>query len=201
MSTLKFINSENVETGQSPVIAVAYMNEVDGGDLVTTLHVDATIQLVIFNQSRQEYWNGAGYQANTITLNMTAADTDAYVYTGLTLSTTAEEVFLLKASVSNPAGNGVNPPTVSARQVLRSTFSLSHHPVADTAFGVGDVVDTLGELLSVLKLVNYNNQEINDLSKRLIHYKNDGVTPGMEFNLKDAQGNLSAREVFKKELA
>lgn len=155
--------------------------------------------LSIYSVGLGQYWNGAAYQAAETTVALTELTVGSYKYYSYTapvgLMRGVPDTLILSAT-----GNSIANQTISAHQAIEVSYDISDVPVPDSAFAAGDVVTKFDELLAVLKLTHFNNQEIDDLTKRLVHFKNDGVTSGLRYNLKDAQGNLSAREVFKKEL-
>jgi len=83
--------------------------------------------------------------------------------------------------------------TLSTRNGLSST------PVADSVVPApGAASWTLADLFTLIKVALSHNQEIDDATKTQIFYKADGVTPALEFDLKDATGAASVREVFQK---
>ena len=202
---LEAIGPSKVLTNSTPTFVFSYFEHTAADD---NLHGGQALKageqptVQIYSVGLNQFWNGAAYQAGVVQLNLVelvpggAANYKYYSYVAPAgLVRGVPDTLLISATGTTPANSAV-----SGHQAVTVEYDFKDVPVADAAFAAGDIVDTMGELLSVLKLVHYNVQEVNDLNKRLIHYKNDGQTPGLSFSLKDAQGNLSAREVFKKEL-
>ena len=203
------ISGNRFLTSENPTFAASLFSDEGRNALFMQFDAAMTIGISIYNIGLQQYWNGNAYQAAFVSVPMTqlvdgqGATRAVFTYSGLTLAATPEKFFIRVdvRDAAGVAGNAQLSDDPMAVQLVETSLSLTDMPVADAAFAAGDDVTTLGQLLSVLKLVNYNNQRVDDLAKKLIHYKNDDVTPGLSFNLKDAQGNLSAREVFRKEIS
>tara|TARA_Y100001963_G_scaffold153008_1_gene238885 strand:+ start:94 stop:720 length:627 start_codon:yes stop_codon:yes gene_type:complete len=203
---LKAVGPARVLTNSTPVFAFSFFEHLVNPDRLlggqSLKQALDSAQVSIYSVGLSQFWNGAAYQNNIAQLTLTQTVPGGgpnykwYTYTAPAgVVRDVEDTLLISATGVTP-----NDDIISAQQAVVVEYDLRDMPVADAAFAAGDVVSKLSQLLSVLKLVHYNTQEVNDLNKRLVHYKNDGQTPGLSFNLKDAQGNLSAREVFKKEL-
>lgn len=214
---LEAVSPNRVLTNSTPVFSFSYVQQRGSFALVAGSRLGFLPQgvrpakILIYSVGLNQYWNGAAYQAAPPIpadfVDLTEVEVQGsyfYNYTAPAgLVRGVPDTLLIQAS-GYADGDAALPfaerfPIIKATQAVAVEYDFKDIPVADAAFAAGDIVDTMGELLSVLKLVHYNTQEVNDLNKRLIHYKNDGQTPGLSFSLKDAQGNLSAREVFKKE--
>lgn len=89
----------------------------------------------------------------------------------------------------------VSVGTDTCTWVVNVRHSLNTLPVAGGA--VADPVETLGDLLTLLRTVYSHNQIVSDALKQLIYLQEDGETPALAFDLKDASGSPSAREVFE----
>jgi hypothetical protein len=146
------------------------------------------------------YWSGAvsafvvGYNLN---LMVQVNDTDAlgvYEFTHADINQNVAEQLLVL--VYPRAGD--YDDTGRYYQSITLSLGVADTPVLDTILGDA-AITTLAQLLTVLKVTHANKQKIDDLTKKLLFYNDQGNAVALSFDLKDAAGNASAREVFAKE--
>jgi hypothetical protein len=83
-----------------------------------------------------------------------------------------------------------------ARALVHLRHSARSQPVIDRALTAAPA--TRAELDSLLAAFFGGSVVVDDSEKKLIVYQSDGVTPCIEFNLKDAAGNPSTMEPFQR---
>ena len=84
---------------------------------------------------------------------------------------------------------------VTLSWVVQVRHTLTTQVVANGE--VATPVATLADLLQLLKAVYSHDQILDDATKQCIIMQEDGVTPAISFDMQDATGAASAREVFK----
>lgn len=90
----------------------------------------------------------------------------------------------------------VTSVTKAATGVLSWRYDMQGMPV--TVDVVPGTPATFGQLAGMLAAWFGNDVKVDDQSKRLIVYLADGVTPALQFDLKDATGLPSAMEPFQR---
>ena len=105
-----------------------------------------------------------------------------------------ESYYYLEVTNTNSAGN---PAAPTDAKVLEFRHDLASLPVADGP--VANPILTLSDLFQALMVYMTQNRVIDDNAKTLTFMQQDGVTPAMVFDLKDAGDAPSVREVFKTE--
>ena len=210
MATIEFISGDRLLSGTKTYITVLHRNAA-GAPANVAEGVDVT--LTVRRQSNGHFGASNGsFHDNPATLTMTqiaafpgvyqfALDPNVNASVGKSmLSEGVAEVplpesYLLKATADTA-------DAYQAINVSRSVpFGVAETPVSKATVFTGNGADVvkMSDVLSLLRLVHFGHQEIDDADK-LQKFFPDGVEGdvGLKFELKDASGNKSAREVFKK---
>ena len=90
--------------------------------------------------------------------------------------------------------DAVGSPRACSAIFVRHTATSA--PIVDNT--VADPPDTVVEILRALRYFLVGERQVDDTSKRLIFYRDDGETVAMSFDLSDAAGQASVREVFHR---
>ena len=208
---LRAISANRVLTNSTPLFTFSYyrynavLNTLIGGQSLVTVAPDQP-SVSIYSVGLNQFWNGAAYQDARVLLDLTqlvpggGPNYKHYTYAApVGLVRGVPDTLLVSATAQTPE-NAV----LGAQHAVTVEYGLADQPIGDLAFAAGDTLTKLSQLLNVLKLTQYNKQEVNDISKEQVFYRdavdaNGEQLVGLRFRLKDAAGNLSAREVFRKE--
>lgn len=157
----------------------------------------ATVTYALYDLATDQWWDAIDLAWEAVRVeNATAQPGPAGVYAApvdlasANPAATARE-WLVFVTCDAPALQGARP--ISLRHGL-STF-----PVADAAVPAN--VTTLGALLTLLRVVHSHDQSVDDIAKQLVFFRADGQAAALRFDLKDAAGNASVREPFRRERA
>jgi hypothetical protein len=206
---LRAVGANRVLTNSTPILTFSYYTMTGLEDVYFSgqpLQIVPNAPVVsIYSVGLAQFWNGAAYQDAHTLLDLTQFQPDPATFIWYTYATPVGLVrgvpdTLLVSAKGEIAGGTL----VSANQAITVEYALADQPIGDLAFAAGDTLTKLSQLLNVLKLTQYNKQEVNDISKEQVFYRdavdaNGEQLVGLRFRLKDAAGNLSAREVFRKE--
>lgn len=207
---LRAISPNRVLTNSTPLFAFSYFlfdsvdQNLNFGNRLSMAPPEPFLN--IYSVGLNQFWNGAAYadgRPGVLLNQINPGGQSARLYTypapvGLVRGVPDTLILFAYANSLDLS------QTLRAVQVVNVEYSLADQPIGDLAFAAGDTVTTVGQLLNILKLTQYNDQEINDLSKELVFYRdaldgNGNQQVGLRFRLKDSSGNMSAREVFRKE--
>jgi len=190
MATIRIISSTTFRSGTLFKVAVFMADDTNAaltGETVT----------YAIRRSDGKWWDAVDVawenaKVNNATTEISAVDLQG-VYESDELSHEDMDPGLAEANWYIEVTNG----TVTETRVLSMRHDLLSAPVGDTV--VADPVVTLTDLWRALKVVLTHNHRVDDSTKQLIHYQEDGTTPALTFDLKDAAGNASVREPFERQ--
>ena len=187
MATLEILTPEVVLVG-STLRVVAFVKNNLGAPVDTS-----TLTYALFDLTTNRWWDATdeAWEVNRVENAMALLD-PAGIYSADVDVVTANPATLAKEWLVFVTCD--NPALQSARG-LSLRHSLMTQPVADAAIPAD--VSTLSDLLTLLRATFSHDQIVDDTTKRLIIYQADGVTPAIQFNLKDAAGTATTREPFQ----
>ena len=202
MASVEIISGTDFEVGESVTLAVrAFDNAGAPTAAVPTVRIYSPTR----NTAGEDaWWKTADSTWSAAAVNNVMVVVDAANLVGLyvvsfphstAFPTPAEQAIHLYFL---PNGGAAADSKVTT---LRFRHSLSTLPVADSQFDGVAAVDTLGELWSILRIVNTHDQIIDDGEKEHKYFASTGAAVGtvaLRFGLQDASGLKSAREVFRK---
>lgn len=194
MSTVNFTSGTKFRVGDTVEIAIMARNDAGMPD------TGVTCNLAIRRQSDSFWWDqvGINWQAAKIQNIMTQVSVDlpgSYrlaVSLGQLFPTDLEATLYLEAQSDGP-GAPANPTeiqTVSIEHGL-NTLLVNDDIIANPAVTLGDVLRALRAFLT-------GDSQLDDTSKQLVYFEDDGVTPMLRFDVTDAAAQPSVREVFKR---
>lgn len=200
MSSIKIASSSEWRSGAA--FRLEAMCRDDNGAAQT----GRTVTYALQNNSGGQWWNAAGGVWAGAKVNNPMAQVDAVNLPGLyatALSHTALDPANLEGQytleVTNTNGGGT-PAAPTDLGTVRLRYDLWSMKISDAV--IPDVIPKhivyLRHLFKALKVVLTHNRKLDDVTKEEKFFAEDGTTVVMSYDLEDAAGNSSVREVFQK---
>ena len=152
--------------------------------------------IAIYDTAAAQWWNAGAvvWQGAKVANNMTQVDVanlvGAYSFAlDLTTLPTAEADLFIEVTRADTADTDV-------AQVLVRHSTLTA-VIADDG-DVANPVATMQDLMHMLRTLFAHVEVVDDAAKQQVHMRADGVTPAMTFDLVDAGGIPTVREVFRR---
>ena len=192
MPSVTFASTDRVEPGATHIITLLALDASGDPEAVPPT-------AKIYDPTMDKYWRGAVTGWSEMPGAETGVVVDAANMVGLYKIEVAipalpqEGVLYVYATSASNSGK-------SAAQALLPRPRTVNEPVVASTFPANSHADTVAKVFSLLKCVHLGDQEIDPLTKKLI-ISNSNDVAAVSFNLKDATGLSSAREVWKKERA
>ena len=166
-----------------------------------------TVTYALLNTASGQWWDAVGGLWSVAKIDNAMAEVSAVDLPGVYFTSIdhaildpaeVESNYLIEVISDSAGGLPVAPRDT---EVVRMRYDLLTLKIgdADVAGTVAKPVRTLLQLWRAIKVAFTHNSTLDDATKKQIFYKEDGATIAMSFDVKDAAGMSSIREICRSE--